>query len=108
MDLTAAISARILELCALKGITVNKLADRSGLTQSTVDSIVSGKSRNPQINTIAKICEGFEISLSEFFAFDSAHATPDLSDLPAHIRQELATATEFVLYKHGIKKTATD
>ncbi len=108
MDIASEISARILELCALKGLTINKLADRSGLTQSTVDSIVSRKSRNPQINTIAKICEGFEISLSEFFAFDSAHAAPDLTNLPEHIKKELATATEFVLYKHGIKKAATD
>ncbi|GEM_PF-323645 len=112
MDVAAKIAARIIELCNQKDITVNKLADLSGLTQSTVDSIVNGKSRNPQVVTIYKICEGLNISLSEFFSdnetIDATCNDNEMDNLPEHIRKEIDMAKEFVLYKHGIKKPATD
>ena len=50
-----------------KDITVNKLASISCLTQSTVDSLVNGKSKNPKILTIVRICDGLGITLTEFF-----------------------------------------
>jgi transcriptional regulator with XRE-family HTH domain len=107
MDIAAKIATRIIELCTQKGITVNKLADLSGLTQSTVDSIVNGKSHNPQVVTIYRICEGLGISLSDFFSdSETIVATCNCSEidkLPEHIKKEIAMAIEFVLYKHGIR-----
>ena len=50
-----------------RNITINKLANISCLTQSTVDSLVNGKSKNPKLLTIIRICDGLNISLSEFF-----------------------------------------
>lgn len=50
-----------------RNITINKLASISCLTQSTVDSLVNGKSKNPKLLTIVRICDGLGISLSEFF-----------------------------------------
>jgi transcriptional regulator with XRE-family HTH domain len=62
-----AIRELILELCEKQGITVNKLATLSGLTQSTIDSILKGKSNNPRLETAEKLAVGFNISLEEFF-----------------------------------------
>ena len=66
MNISEAIAKRIEILCKEKGISVNKLATLSGLTQSTIDSILKGKSRNPRIATIRKLCDGLDISLTEF------------------------------------------
>lgn len=66
MTIIEAISKRIVELCNEKNITLNKLATISGITQSTLDSIIRGKSKNPSITTLKKISDGLEISLSEF------------------------------------------
>ena len=39
----------------------------SGVIQSTVNSIFSGRSKNPKLSTIQYLCEGLNISLKEFF-----------------------------------------
>jgi len=67
MLIEKAISRRILDLCSERDITINKLATMSLITQSTLDNIVNCKSKNPKILTIARICEGLNISISEFF-----------------------------------------
>lgn len=67
MKLNEAVAARILEYCNNRNITVNKLCTMSGVIQSTVNSIFSGRSQNPKLQTIACLCEGLSISLSEFF-----------------------------------------
>lgn len=67
MKLNEAVAARILEYCNNRNITVNKLCTMSGVIQSTVNSIFSGRSQNPKLQTIADLCEGLSISLSEFF-----------------------------------------
>ena len=58
---------RILGLCAERGITVNKLATMSGVTQSTVNNIVSGRNGSTTVSTVKKRCDGLEISIVEFF-----------------------------------------
>lgn len=70
MKLTKAVSEKINKILIEKDITVNKLASISCLTQSTVDSLVNGKSKNPKILTIVRICDGLGITLSEFFDDD--------------------------------------
>ncbi len=50
-----------------KGITINKLATESGIAPSTIKNILYGKSINPGIVTLKKLCDGLDISLSEFF-----------------------------------------
>ena len=64
-----ALKEAILRLCKEKNITVNKLASLSGLTQSTVDSILKGKSTNPKINTLQKISSGLDMEYSDFISF---------------------------------------
>jgi transcriptional regulator with XRE-family HTH domain len=58
---------RIYQLCNERNITPNALSYMSGISQSTVKSILNGESKNPGIVTIKKLCDGFDISLIEFF-----------------------------------------
>jgi transcriptional regulator with XRE-family HTH domain len=64
---TEALVKAIHILCEKKGISVNKLASLSGLTQSTIDSILKGKSKNPRLETIRKIAAGFDMPFDEFW-----------------------------------------
>jgi len=67
LKLSDAISEKINKVLIERNITINKLASISCLTQSTVDSLVNGKSQNPKLLTIVRICDGLGITLSEFF-----------------------------------------
>ena len=58
---------RIYGLCNQKEITPNALSYLCGISQSTIKSILNGESKNPGIVTIKKICDGFDISIVEFF-----------------------------------------
>ena len=60
----------VLELCKMNGITVNKLSTISGVTQSTVNDIVNRRAKNIGIVTIKKLCDGLNISITEFFDTD--------------------------------------
>ena len=74
-----AVRLRIEELCRENEITVNKLATMSGITQSTLNNIISGRNRSTTIGTIQKICDGLGITIQEFLE----------SDLFYHLEQEL-------------------
>ena len=67
MNISDAVANRILELCKERGLTVNKLSNLSGLTQSTVNDIVNHKSKNIGIVTIKMLCDGLDISITDFF-----------------------------------------
>lgn len=62
---------RINELIKEKNITPNGLSYLSGVSQSTIKSILNGESKNPGIVTIKKLCDGLEVSLIEFFNTES-------------------------------------
>lgn len=70
MNISGAVAKRILALCHERGITPNKLSIISGITQSTINNIINTGSNNPTVSTIKKICDGLEITLSEFFDDD--------------------------------------
>ncbi len=67
MDTREAVANRIDELCKERGITINGLSYISGVPNSTIKGIFYKRSKNPGIVTIKKLCDGLEISLSEFF-----------------------------------------
>ncbi len=67
MVIGEAVRIRILELCKDKGITINKLASISGITQSTLSNIVGRRNQSTTISTVKKICDGLEISIQDFF-----------------------------------------
>lgn len=66
MKLGEAVALRIIELCKQRGISINRLADLSGLRQSTVDSILKGKSKSPRLVTLIKISDGLGVTICEF------------------------------------------
>ena len=71
---------RILQLCGERDITINKLANISAVSPSTVKSILYGESNDPKIITIKKLCDGLDITLGEFFS------TPEFDGLEQEIK----------------------
>ena len=67
MDAKEAVAKRILELCEERKMAINALATISGVSPSTVYSMLNEKSRNPGVISIKKLCDGFNISLCDFF-----------------------------------------
>jgi transcriptional regulator with XRE-family HTH domain len=61
-------------------MTLNKLATVSAIPPSSLKNILYGKSRNPGIVTIKMICDGFGITLAEFFS------TPEFDALEQEIK----------------------
>lgn len=62
------ISKRIKELCAKNNLSIEQLADASGVSMSTIRSIIStDREMNVRILTIDKLVRGFDISFAEFF-----------------------------------------
>lgn len=62
-----AVAQRILELCRERNIAVNALANISGVSPSTIYSMLNQKSQNPGVVSIKKLCDGFEITVRQFF-----------------------------------------
>lgn len=62
-----AVAQRILELCRERNIAVNALANISGVSPSTIYSMLNQKSQNPGVVSIKKLCDGLEITVREFF-----------------------------------------
>ena len=75
-----AVAKRILQLCQEKNIAINALANLSGVSPSTVYSMLNEKSQNPGVVSIKKLCDGLEISLKSFFD------DPIFEDLEQEIR----------------------
>ncbi len=67
MNVGEAVKERIVQLCQEADISINKLSRISGVTQSTVNNIVSGRNRSTTISTIKKLCDGLGITIEEFF-----------------------------------------
>lgn len=62
-----AVKLRILNLCKQRDISVNRLCTMSGVTQSTLNNLVSGRNNSLTISTIKKLCDGLGITIVEFF-----------------------------------------
>lgn len=67
MNTKEAVAKRIIELCAERNIAINTLANVSGVSPSTVYSMLNEKSLNPGVVSVKKLCDGLDISLREFF-----------------------------------------
>lgn len=65
-----ALRRRIRELCEMRGVTLNGLGRLCGVTQSTLNNIVSGRNNSVTLSTIQKICDGLDMDLAEFFDSD--------------------------------------
>jgi len=70
MTIGEALRMRISQLCTEKKISINKLCTISGITQSTVNNIVSGRNNTTTVATVKKICDGLEMTITDFFDSD--------------------------------------
>ena len=70
MNTKNAVANRIIELCNEKNMAINALANISGISPSTLYSVLNEKSQNPGVASIKKLCDGLEISIREFFDSD--------------------------------------
>ena len=70
MMIGEAVRLRILGLCREQGLSINKLSGMCGLTQSTLNNIVSGRNNSATVSTIKKICDGLDLPIEQFFAHD--------------------------------------
>ena len=80
MNTQETVARRIRQLCRERGLTPNGISNLAAGPQSTVKSILNGESKNPGIVSIKKLCDGFEITLGEFFS------TPEFDALEQEIR----------------------
>jgi len=65
-----AVAERIIQLCRERGIAINALANISGVSPSTIYSMLNAKSKNPGVVSIKKLCDGLEITVRDFFNTD--------------------------------------
>ena len=67
MDTYTTVKNRILQLLGEKNMSIHKLAMESAVAPSSIKNILYGKSQNPGIVTIKMLCDGFGITLVDFF-----------------------------------------
>lgn len=67
MSVKDAVAKRFIELLKERDMNVNQLAIISGVTASTVYSLLDESRRDVSIVTVKKLCDGLEITLGEFF-----------------------------------------
>lgn len=79
MNAKEAVANRIIELCEKRGIAINALANISGVSPSTIYSMLNTKSKNPGVVSLKKICDGLKITLRDFFN----------SDIFEHLEEEI-------------------
>lgn len=75
MTYADAISIRLLNICKERNITVNKLSTLSGISHSTIQDLVTGKSKNVKLKTLHKIAVGLDMTISELLDFPEMNET---------------------------------
>ena len=68
MAVKQAVVQRFEELMKERGMRPNELANRSGVTPSTVYSMLDERRKELSINVIKKLCDGMDLTLGEFFS----------------------------------------
>ncbi len=80
MSVKDAVAERFDSLCKERGIRLNELANVSGVTPSTVYSMMDRRRRDISVITVKKLCDGLEMTLGEFFS------TPVFDELEQEIK----------------------
>ena len=79
MPLNEAISKRIIQLLEERNMTNYQLYIKSGVPKSTIGNLVNCTYDPVKLRVIHEICQGFEISITEFFnspLFDENNLEP--------------------------------
>ena len=80
MDTRQTVALRFMRLCEEQNISINALANSAGVPRSTLKNILYGRSQNPGIVTLKKLCDGLDITPGEFFS------TPEFDALEQEIQ----------------------
>lgn len=67
MRMKEAVVKRFQQLCRERGIKYNELATMSGVTPSTVYSMMDQRRKDVSVITVKKLCDGLELSIPDFF-----------------------------------------
>lgn len=67
MRMKEAIVKRFQQLCRERQIKYNELATLSGVTPSTVYSMMDERRKDVSAVTVKKLCDGLGVSIPEFF-----------------------------------------
>lgn len=67
MSVKDAVVKRFVEICQKRQIKFNELANISGVTASTVYSMLDERRRDVSITVIKKLCDGLDMTLGDFF-----------------------------------------
>ena len=68
MTVKEAVVARFVEILKERNMRPNELANLSGITPSTVYSMLDSRRKELSINVIKKLCDGLDMKLGEFFS----------------------------------------
>ena len=79
MSVKDAVAERVRSICISQGIKTNVLANISGITPSTIYSLLDERRRDVSVITVKKICDGLDMTLGEFFS------TPEFDALEQEI-----------------------
>lgn len=75
VQLNEAVSRRLTELLAERGMTAYQLYMKSGVPKSTIGNLLNCAYPSMKLRIIHELCQGLEIDLSEFFASPLFHET---------------------------------
>ena len=67
MSVKQAVAERFQEICAERNIKPNELANRAGVTPSSVYSMLDPRRKEVSVNLVKKLCDGLGITIEEFF-----------------------------------------
>lgn len=79
LQLNHAVSLRLKELLKERGMTQYQLFSRSGVPKSTINNIINCAYDSVKLRIIHELCQGFEITITEFFQsplFDEVNLDP--------------------------------
>ncbi len=68
MSVKEAVAQRFRNICEERNIRPNELANRAGVTPSSVYSMLDPRRKEVSVNLVKKLCDGLEITLGEFFS----------------------------------------
>ena len=85
-----------------RGWTNQRLADESGVPESSVQKIITGKTLNPSFDSIIAMCRALDLSVDKHFGIDSNAAVDEI----AQLRAALALAEERRKTAEALRETA--
>ncbi|KMT21568.1 helix-turn-helix domain-containing protein [Clostridium cylindrosporum] len=72
-----------------KKLTLKSLADISGVGQSTISDIENGLSKNPRRDTLNKLANALDVSISDLFSDTTSNKNEDTSSKKAYLNIDI-------------------